>query len=52
MRREDKPFEYWIKQATQPFSGWDFSYIVETGRMNGDCLAWSYGSIEPHFRKQ
>lgn len=45
MRREDKQFEHWIGQASQPFSGWDFSYIVETGRMNSDCLAWSYGSM-------
>lgn len=45
MRREDKQFERWIEQANQPFSGWDFSYIVETGRMNSDSLAWSYGSM-------
>ncbi|KEQ22240.1 class I SAM-dependent methyltransferase [Paenibacillus tyrfis] len=45
MRREDKQFEHWIGQANQPFSGWDFSHIVETGRMNSDCLAWSYGSM-------
>ncbi|GIP22172.1 class I SAM-dependent methyltransferase [Paenibacillus sp. J22TS3] len=45
MRREDKQFEYLIGQASHPFSGWDFSYIVETGRMNSDCLAWSYGSM-------
>jgi SAM-dependent methyltransferase len=45
MRREDKLFEHWIGQANQPFSGWDFSYIEETGRMNSDCLAWSYGSL-------
>jgi len=45
MKRADKQFEHWIGQASQPFSGWDFSYIVETGRMNSDCLAWSYGSM-------
>ncbi|CAH8245816.1 class I SAM-dependent methyltransferase [Paenibacillus melissococcoides] len=42
---KDKPFEWWIEQANQPFSGWDFSYISGTGRMSSGCLAWSYASM-------
>ena len=41
----DKQFYSLIKQADEPFSGWDFSFISGTGRMKNDLLSWSYGSI-------
>ncbi|WP_417894912.1 class I SAM-dependent methyltransferase, partial [Bacillus pumilus] len=41
----DKQFSSLIKQADEPFVGWDFSFISETGRMKSDMLSWSYGSI-------
>ena len=41
----DKLFSSFIKQADEPFVGWDFSFISETGRMKSELLSWSYGSI-------
>ncbi|WP_366597120.1 class I SAM-dependent methyltransferase [Bacillus pumilus] len=41
----DKQFSSLIKQADEPFVGWDFAFISETGRMKSDMLSWSYGSI-------
>ncbi|OBW50127.1 SAM-dependent methyltransferase [Bacillus safensis] len=41
----DKQFSSFIKQADEPFVGWDFSFISETGRMKSELLSWSYGSI-------
>lgn len=34
-----------LRDAEQPFSGWDFSYISATGRMVEAPLPWSYASI-------
>ena len=34
-----------LRDAEQPFSGWDFSYISATGRMVEAPLPWSYVSI-------
>lgn len=45
MMTKDTQFQWWIEQANQPFSGWDFSYISGTGRMDSDCLDWSYSSM-------
>ena len=33
-----------VEQANQEFSGWDFSFISQTGRVQSDSLPWSYGS--------
>ncbi len=41
----DKQFFSLLKQAAEPFVGWDFSFISETGRMKSELLSWSYGSI-------
>ncbi|AVM23020.1 class I SAM-dependent methyltransferase [Bacillus pumilus] len=41
----DKQFSSLIKQADEPFVGWDFSFISETGRMKSEMLSWSYGSV-------
>jgi SAM-dependent methyltransferase len=38
-------FESYLKEIAKPFSGWDFSYITETGRMSSSLLSWSYGSM-------
>ncbi|MFC4618440.1 class I SAM-dependent methyltransferase [Camelliibacillus cellulosilyticus] len=32
------------EQAKKPFSGWDFSYLSETGRLSEEPLPWSYGA--------
>lgn len=41
----DKQFLLLLKQADEPFTGRDFSFITETGRMKSELLSWSYGSI-------
>ncbi|MDR7071490.1 class I SAM-dependent methyltransferase [Fictibacillus barbaricus] len=43
--KRDKEFEMYIKDAEKPFSGWDFSFISETGRVSSSMLSWSYGSM-------
>ncbi|MCJ8008415.1 class I SAM-dependent methyltransferase [Lederbergia wuyishanensis] len=40
----DKSFEQLIESHNQPFSGWDFSYVSSTGRIDSEPLSWSYGS--------
>ncbi|WP_433744309.1 class I SAM-dependent methyltransferase [Falsibacillus pallidus] len=42
---DEELFQFYAKQAKEPFSGWDFSYITETGRMDSEPLSWSYGSM-------
>jgi SAM-dependent methyltransferase len=42
---KDKSFESYLKDIEKPFSGWDFSYITDTGRMSNGMLSWSYGSM-------
>ncbi|WP_085524040.1 methyltransferase domain-containing protein [Tuberibacillus sp. Marseille-P3662] len=34
-----------IEDINQSFSGWDFSFISGTGRVQEELLTWSYGSI-------
>jgi SAM-dependent methyltransferase len=41
----DKEFERFIRDVDEPFSGWDFSYITESGRVSASLLSWSYGSM-------
>ncbi|GIN85943.1 methyltransferase [Heyndrickxia sporothermodurans] len=41
----EKLFLNYINDFHQPFSGWDFSYLSDTGRMQNEILSWSYGSI-------
>ncbi|MEG9298509.1 class I SAM-dependent methyltransferase [Mangrovibacillus sp. Mu-81] len=44
--------EEYLKDIEEHFSGWDFSYITETGRMDNGMLSWSYGSkVIPYIRK-
>ncbi|QTC42655.1 methyltransferase domain-containing protein [Bacillus sp. V3] len=45
-------FEHHLHDIEEHFSGWDFSYITESGRMDNGMLSWSYGSIViPYIRK-
>ncbi|WP_242694863.1 class I SAM-dependent methyltransferase [Pseudogracilibacillus auburnensis] len=41
----EKRFELLIKRTERNFSGWDFSYINDSGRIAEEPLTWSYGSI-------
>lgn len=38
-------FKHFLCESEKPFSGWDFSYIVDTGRMDTALLPWSYTSM-------
>ncbi|QXE00552.1 class I SAM-dependent methyltransferase [Terribacillus sp. DMT04] len=33
-----------LQDAQKSFSGWDFSFIEDTGRIQSELLPWSYGS--------
>jgi len=41
----DKLFLSLLNEEDQLFSGWDFSFITSTGRMQNELLSWSYGSL-------
>ncbi|MCM3194634.1 class I SAM-dependent methyltransferase [Priestia megaterium] len=40
----DKHFLNAVDNTNVDFTGWDFSIITRTGRMDSDMLSWSYGS--------
>ncbi|MES5866055.1 methyltransferase domain-containing protein [Bacillus cereus group sp. RP32] len=42
--KRDPLFLTLLDSANTNFSGWDFSFISETGRMNSEPLSWSYCS--------
>ncbi len=42
--KHDPLFSTLLESAKTNFSGWDFSFISETGRMKSEPLSWSYGS--------
>lgn len=42
--KRDPLFSALLESAKTNFSGRDFSFISETGRMNSEPLSWSYGS--------
>ncbi|WP_368906148.1 class I SAM-dependent methyltransferase [Bacillus wiedmannii] len=42
--KHDLLFSSLLESANINFSGWDFSFISETGRMKCEPLSWSYGS--------
>ncbi|KYG32980.1 class I SAM-dependent methyltransferase [Priestia endophytica] len=42
--KKDKQFVSFIDHINNKFTGWDFTYITRSGRMNNDMLSWSYGS--------
>lgn len=41
----DDDFERYLAAADEPFSGWDFSWVTDTGRMDGGGVPWSYASV-------
>jgi len=41
---EQELFDLFVLEAEQPFSGWDFSYISDTGRMASEPMSWNYTS--------
>ena len=41
-KTKDELFDFYVKEAAQPFSGWDFSYIKD--RMVTAPFTWSYSS--------
>ncbi|HET7627664.1 MAG TPA: methyltransferase domain-containing protein [Bacillales bacterium] len=41
----DVEFLSLLKDANERFSGWDFSFLTETDRVQSGMLPWSYGSI-------
>ena len=40
--KRDPLFSALLESAKKNFSGWDFSFISETGRINSEPLSWSY----------
>ncbi|MCU4757109.1 MULTISPECIES: class I SAM-dependent methyltransferase [Bacillus] len=42
--KRDPLFLTLLESANTNFSGWDFSFISETGRMKSEPLSWAYGS--------
>lgn len=48
----DELFDLFLADAEQPFAGWDFAYLADTGRMASEPLPWSYASVVlPHLRR-
>ena len=43
--KRDPLFSALLDSAKTNFSGWDFSFISETGRMNSEPLVVAYGSM-------
>lgn len=41
---EKELFDLFVLEAEKPFSGWDFSYITDTGRMASEPMNWNYTS--------
>lgn len=37
--------DFWLEEAEHPFTGWDFSHIMGTGRMRTAPYTWSYTSV-------
>lgn len=43
-------FDFYIQQAAHSFSGWDFNYLTQTGRMTSSPLKWNYYNLViPHL---
>ncbi len=45
MLNEKQLFDLLIGEASRTFTGWDFSHISRTGRMQSEPLPWNYASI-------
>lgn len=49
---QNQLFEFFIDESQKPFTGWDFSYIEDTGRLDSEPLEWSYASyLLPYLRQ-
>lgn len=46
---EDREFLQFLENYKQSFSGWDFSFISDTGRVASEPLEWSYVSKAMKF---
>lgn len=44
-------FDFYLSESEKPFSGWDFSYITDTGRIHTELLPWCYTSEILHLFK-
>lgn len=44
-----KRFEQGLKEAEQPFHGWDFGYITDSDRLQSGVLPWSYGAMARRY---
>ena len=42
-------FETLFKEEQQPFSGWDFSYLEDSGRMVEFPLKWKFSNAGMDF---
>jgi hypothetical protein len=38
-------FDFCLDQAAYPFSGWNFDYLTQTGRMYSSPLRWNYYNL-------
>ena len=48
----DPQFSEDIQDIKKSFSGWDFSFVTGTGRMQEGLLTWSYGSMARRLVRQ
>jgi SAM-dependent methyltransferase len=46
-------FDFYLEEAEKtPFSGWDFSFLMRTGRMDESPLKWNYYNVVlPHLQE-
>ncbi|RIW31981.1 class I SAM-dependent methyltransferase [Bacillus salacetis] len=51
MNEFDKDFLSDLEEAETKFSGWDFSFISDTGRMRSGLTSWSYGSMATSLKR-
>src|SRR5699024_10247137 len=50
--QDDHVFYRLLDDENKGFSGWDFSYISDTGRVRSSLLSWSYASLViPHMQE-
>lgn len=43
--RDEELFDFFVQEAKQPFSGWNFAHIEATRRVVEAPLSWSYASM-------
>ncbi|WP_079477298.1 class I SAM-dependent methyltransferase [Halobacillus salinus] len=49
---DNQTFDQFLKDFEEAFSGWDFSFVTDTGRIQSHALSWSYGSYILPFVRQ